>query len=325
MEKLIKFSLIFIFFLSGKLVGVSHLPTSHSLELEKIKSSIADHDEGVIKSLLEKGMDIQDLLEGNASLLQIAIIAHTDIDLIKTLIDRGINVNNIDDNGSTAISVAVVCANLNPKCYNYYAEVSKLLINNGANPNIKEKETGQTPLYLLCLSKEVNKHERLITILLEGGANPNIQDNKYKFTSLHCAIQRNASVSIVNQLLAYGANPLIQCCSHPYFKAKEEANALHLAVRVAVDPAIVETLLKSGVDPNAKNNIGWASLEFAIAAAKQNINLQNTIATTKLLIKYGADTKAQRSYCGSIAKVAEEVLGKNHPVVTLLQEASFKK
>lgn len=323
MKKLSEISLILIFCLLGKFVeplGASST-TLNNFEIQEFQSILSHPDEGLVKSFLEKGVDVNILLPGNVGLLPIAILCHSDIKFIENLIDRGININNIDDNGSTAICAAVVCAQQNPDFYNYYLEVVKILIKNGANLNIKLKDTHQTPLYLLCLNKDVNHFEQLIAVLLEAGADPNISDNKYNYTALHCAIQRNASLSIIKQLLAFGADLNIQ--GKPS-TIKGGATALHLAIRQFADPSVIETLLKAGANPNALNSLEMTPLNVAIAAAKLNSNNQNTISTVKLLIEYGADTKAQHSTHGPILKIAEEVLGKMHPIVALLRKPFLK-
>lgn len=305
---MIGFVLVSVF--SEKLLAAD----SDKSEFERIKEVVCNPDEKFVPSLLEKGIDVNTLFSENVGVLQLAIFTGADIELIKKLIEQGININNADVNGSTALVVAACGASVNLKRYDYYLEVIKLLIKNGAQINVQLKEFGSTPLTTLCSSKEINGLEQLIQILLEGGADTNIQEKGgYQFTALHCAIRRKASSNIISLLLKFGANPDIEC---NYSSIPGGASSLHLAIQQAVEPSIVELLLKFKANPNKLNSQGFSPLNIAIAKRDN----PNTFAAVKMLLEYGADPEYTHPSYGSIRKIAEEILGKNHPTTLLLNQ-----
>ena len=89
--------------------------------------------------------------------------------------------------------------------------VAKLLLDYGADPNIKNKEgyftdVGKTALMIALKSSWTGN---IVQPLLENGADPNIQDIEGK-TALMMALEEEKEEDTVQLLLDYGANPNIQ-------------------------------------------------------------------------------------------------------------------
>lgn len=292
-------------------------PTSEEINRVKILAQNPGKDvKKFVESVIENGQNPNFSAPGNLGLLSMAIFCQLDKNTIVKLIDQGADVNKQDDNGSTPLMVTVVGSALHPDQYEYYLEIVKILLNHGANPNIALVNK-QTALHQCCLKKDIGRYEEMIDLLLKGGADPNllVEDN---LTALHFAIGRNAPLSIIDKLLFFKANPNI-LANHPSIKGG--ATALHLAIYKQLDASSIETLLKNEADPNAINSIGSTPLIIAINVAKQSTNDPNIIETVKLLIKYGANTKAQ-NHLEPITKIAADILGAQHPVVMLLEESS---
>ena len=102
---------------------------------------------------------------------------------------------------------------------------TKILLKNGADPNIK-CSMGETPLYQAV---DMGKLDH-VKLLLNSGANPNIvQDDG--FSPLHAAVIRQ-NLLIIKFLLKNGANPNIKTKIY-------NQTPVHLAIKNDVDPMIL--------------------------------------------------------------------------------------
>ena len=107
---------------------------------------------------------------------------------------------------------------------------TKILLKNGADPNIK-CSMGETPLYQAV---DMGKLDH-VKLLLNSGANPNIvQDDG--FSPLHAAVIRQ-NLLIIKFLLKNGANPNIKTKIY-------NQTPVHLAIKNDVDPMILLILVQ---------------------------------------------------------------------------------
>ena len=130
----------------------------------------------------------------------------------------------------------------------YNIDKVKLLIDNGANVNCKDKY-GWTPIHLITWQfdkLEYPQRSDILKFLLSHGADPNIAGGNHKRTALHEAAF-NQMVDVMELLIFHGAE----------VNAKDDQlrTPLHFAAR-NVQPEAVKLLMKHGADPHAKDQNG---------------------------------------------------------------------
>lgn len=140
--------------------------------------------------------------------------------------------------------------------YGHY-EVVKLLLENGADPNIKALNGGTA--LILASAKEENTN--IINILLDYGSDINamIEDDKMTgITSLFYAINNNFGNN-VKVLLERGADPNIEVIVYNQLQVSPLIYAIDLS-----NIEIANLLIENGADINYKNKDGYTALDYAI-------------------------------------------------------------
>jgi ankyrin repeat protein/superfamily II DNA or RNA helicase len=154
-------------------------------------------------------------------------------------------------------------------------ELVEVLLDEGANPNVKD-ERGWTPLHYVALSGV----EKIAMLLVSRKAEVNAKDNEGK-TPLHYAAE-NHQTSIVDVLVSAGADPNI--------KDNLGRTPLHYAVLALqnvkdYDTRVIRALLGAAADPNARDDEGRTPLHYAAAL--------NWLSAIDVLHEHGADVNAQ--------------------------------
>ena len=191
---------------------------------------------------------------------------------------------------------------------NGHAETVELLLNRGANPNLKD-ERGVSPLRLAA----EYGHLEVVNILLAAGADPNIKTKDYGNLALHAACS-NGHIDIISILLEQGDHlnlknrigmtPLIMAARHGHddlvkmlieqgaiidIKEKSGLTALHFAC-VHGNGEMLPALLAAGADPNLKTSEGLTPLHYM--ATQKNLYPKRKKEYPKrkeILISAGAD------------------------------------
>lgn len=120
-----------------------------------------------------------------------------------------------------------------------HLEISRLLLEKGADPNRMQNTTARTPLHLAVQ----HQHEQVTKLLLERGANPNLVARYGKGETL-APLQlaaRSGGGEIARLLLRYGARLGSRCSGCG-------SQLLHLAARTG-HAGLARLLLAQGVDP----------------------------------------------------------------------------
>ena len=122
---------------------------------------------------------------------QLGWASQSDYLKVKNLISKGADVNE-PVNGSYPLYRALSKNN---------TAIARLLLENGANPNLPELNSREYPMAWAV----VNQSEVQVKMLLENGANPNGSFMNGDTYLVHAALKNN--IGLVRQLLDAGANP----------------------------------------------------------------------------------------------------------------------
>lgn len=173
-------------------------------------------------------------------------VKYNNLSQMKKLFDEYEFSIDVRDNDTTRTALMVVCQDdRNYESYYSNDDISKWLIDNGANVNLKD-DMGRTPLYFACQKAKVKIVEQLIA----AGADVNSKTNNGDYPIEYGAF----TASILEKLLNAGATIDI------------DKNILLNITRADVNGNKVESaalLLKAGADPNKMGNWGVSPIRYA--------------------------------------------------------------
>ncbi|OXU16507.1 hypothetical protein TSAR_009114 [Trichomalopsis sarcophagae] len=158
---------------------------------------------------------------------------------INSLLLKNIDVNKLDKYNRSALHMAVIGKS---------QRIVAMLLEYGANPNLKEKRQGMTALHLAIKERELF----IARLLMEKGANPN-EVTKYNATSLHLALEVQDE-ELVKLTLEYGAS---------IHAKKFGKSPLHLAVEHG-NLAIAAELIRRGSNVDDTCIDGQTALHIAV-------------------------------------------------------------
>jgi ankyrin repeat protein len=255
-----------------------------------------------VSALLSGGADpnAQEKNGGQTALMWAISERHPAI--TKELVQHGADVNAHSKYGSTALTFA---AQGDP-------DSARILLAAGADPNATMPEWGLTPLIIASTMGRTD----VVSVLLDNGADPNMKD-KNSFTALHAAVRdsdygedrtsRAASVATVKALLAHGANPNARLKQEkPTVKTVTEVSlqgATPLALAAEVNNLeAVKALLEGGADPLIATEKGTTPLILASGAgtdvqrARTLDERATAVETARFLVEHGVDVNAAGEY-----------------------------
>ena len=261
-----------------------------------------------LTTLAKAGAD-PNTLSASAETPLLAMASSGTAETVKALLQAGADPNAPTARGITPLDLFAAL--------NKDAETVKVLLEAGADLNARDRQDGSTPLHTAA---RVGTAE-VMAVLLEAGADPNALDRNRK-TPWDIARDREAlkGSDVYSRLAsATSAHPQLDCGgwnTKAFFEAAEasevarclEAGAdlnarsklgrwtpLHMAALYS-QPAVIETLLEAGADPNVQSADGRVPLHMAVGYAKYTKSDHNRNAeVTTTLLEAGADPSARSS------------------------------
>ena len=198
----------------------------------------------IINYVISKGVDTKVIdKEGNTALMVAA--AGKNKDLVKLLLSTSNTIHSVNNLGESALSKAVASGS---------SDIVALLLENGAKPNIKDKEGNNLAAYWFNSFKPKDENFNQKQQLL-AQANVDFKAPQQKgATLLHLAVDHN-QVDLVNKALELGVNINAQ---------DEDGNtALHKGALIAKDDIILKTLVKAGAKKDIKTEFDETAFELA--------------------------------------------------------------
>lgn len=201
---------------------------------------------------LDKQLDITEIMVMGGGMIVISYqspllnaISDGDVNAVREQLAKKVDVNAKEE-GTTALHLAASQGN---------AEIVSLLLEAGANPNIRDEEK-QTPLMMLYGENA----SEILDLLLRAGAKVNVKDAEGRTPLMVAAEEGN--IEAIQTLLTAGA------------KVNKRDNEGCTALMYAVEEENVESvkaILAAGADVRIRNNDGKTALQIAIESDNEEI------------------------------------------------------
>jgi ankyrin repeat protein len=99
---------------------------------------------------------------------------------------------------------------LNGACFHGHWQLASFAIAHGADVNLADPETGETPLHSALSQTERMRHNQVVKVLLAAGANPNLATEKNKPTGAFMRDCRTKGETPLHRAAAFGDATAIQ-------------------------------------------------------------------------------------------------------------------
>eukprot|EP00057_Strongylocentrotus_purpuratus_P015130 XP_011669604.1 PREDICTED: ankyrin repeat domain-containing protein 50-like [Strongylocentrotus purpuratus] len=237
-----------------------------ALHLAAIKSHL-----DVIKYLISQGADVNKVAndadakkgdnDGKTALHIAAQEGHTDV--TKYLISQGVEAKKGDNDGKTALHIAAQEAEakkgdndgktaLHIAAQEGHIDVTKYLINQGAEVNMGDRNDGYTPMHIAASKDDLD----IVKVLLEEGALVDVRDANGQ-TPLHLS-SKKGSANFCDFLAEHAKiNGLLD------HSDDEGLTAIHIATQNG-HTSVVESLVSQGSSLNIQSHDGKTCLHEAI-------------------------------------------------------------
>ena len=277
-----------------KLMAAGADPNAHLLSGETpLMEAARQGNLATIQALLAAGADpkAQEANGGQNALMWAVSQHHANV--VDELVKHGADVNAHSKTGFTALMFAAQQGD---------ADSARILLAAKENPNEVMPKSGATPL---IIASSIDAPE-VATLLLDNGADPNVKDAN-GFTPLHHAVRdsdygvdpatKAIQVQVVKTLLAHGANPNARLqLDKEKVAAEIKAQAGNAGARTKRTAITITEVELEGATPLALaaevNNLDAIK---ALVDGGADPNIPTEKGTTPLILASGAGTDVQRA------------------------------
>jgi ankyrin repeat protein len=157
----------------------------------------ADGRTDLVFQLVEQGVPTDTVVNGS-SLMQWCAY-YGDVSAMKLLLTRGATLHSLGDDLGLAAAV-----------FHGHWRLCKFLVEQGADVNRADAETGETPLHNVLCSTDRMVYDRVLSILLAHGANPNVATKNGAETGGFMRDSRTCGETPLHRAAAFGEANTIQ-------------------------------------------------------------------------------------------------------------------
>ncbi|WP_263415368.1 ankyrin repeat domain-containing protein [Terriglobus albidus] len=167
-------------------------------DIDVLLREFADGRTDLVFELIEAGVAADRQDDGGISLLSWCVY-YGDVSAIRFLLSKGVPLASLGTNFG-----------LNGVCFHGHWRLCRFLIEQGADVNAADPETGETPLHsALCTTDRVS-YDRVLEVLLSAGANPNIATTSGAETGGFMRDARTRGETPLHRAAAFGGEATIE-------------------------------------------------------------------------------------------------------------------
>ena len=218
--------------------------------------AVENNNIGVVKLLIDKGVDLNVLNSFDRSALMIAIGCGNIEIAILLIKEDSINLDFQDETGFRVLMTVILEENINN------IELPSLLIKQGADLNIQDYE-GETALMIAIGCENI---EIAILLIKEDSLDINTILNPYRNILLFAIADGNEDINIIKLLIRHGNINL-------NYQNDNGETALMWLVFSFNNTALVELIIKEGADVSIQDNNGKTALMWLKESGYNNIEI----------------------------------------------------
>lgn len=165
---------------------------------KKILKQIADGRTDLVFDYVNEGHSATSTVDGDVKLIQWCAY-YGDVSAMKFLLSSGETLSSLGEN-----------LDLNGAVFHGHWQLCQFLIEQGADVNFPQGDTGETPLHVAICKSDRISHDRVLKVLLSNGASPNRVTKKSAETGCFMRDCRTKAETPLHRAAAFGTEETIQ-------------------------------------------------------------------------------------------------------------------
>jgi uncharacterized protein len=167
-------------------------------DIDGLLREFADGRTDLVFELIEAGLAPNRQDHDGVSLLS-RCAYHGDVSAMRFLLSKGVPLASLGTN-----------LGLNGVCFHGHWRLCKFLVEQGADVNVADGQTGETPLHSALCSSDRVSHDRVLEVLLSFGANPNAVTRSGVETGGFMRDARTRGETPLHRAAAFGSEATIE-------------------------------------------------------------------------------------------------------------------